>query len=331
MSPLTLFSLLTCAALTASTIPPSYPHPPQTCPQPPSLSCSLPSFPQSTNKCCTETLGGLILSTQFWSTYTGLETSHNQVLPSSSWTLHGLWPDFCNGSWTQYCDLTRQYDPHPEPNTTTGKADGVPVPAWKGVGAWGRRVERLLKWMRKYWIAQRMENRELWAHEFSKHATCFSTFGTGCFSERGLERYEDLVEYFEAAKGWFEGLSTYAWLEEERIVPSNKTGYALGRIQQVLGKRHGKTPFVGCSGPRWNETEKGKGSLDAGRTVLSEVWYYFHVWGRVQERRGVPVRADLNGGSTSSCAKAEGAVRYLERAKGSEGGADQKYFLTGVP
>jgi hypothetical protein len=36
------------------------------------------------------------------------------------------------GSFTQYCDLSRQYDPIPSPNTTTGKPDGKPVPAWKG-------------------------------------------------------------------------------------------------------------------------------------------------------------------------------------------------------
>lgn len=37
------------------------------------------------------------LATQFWDTYTGLE-SEGQILPKGSWTLHGLWPDFCNGT-----------------------------------------------------------------------------------------------------------------------------------------------------------------------------------------------------------------------------------------
>jgi hypothetical protein len=45
-----------------------------------------------------------VLSTQFWDTYTGYESS-GQLLPKDSWTLHGLWPDYCNGSYTQYCDL----------------------------------------------------------------------------------------------------------------------------------------------------------------------------------------------------------------------------------
>lgn len=62
------------------------------------------------DSCCTETFGGLVLSTQYWDTYTGLE-DQGQLLPPKTWTLHGLWPDFCNGSYTQYYDLSRQYDP----------------------------------------------------------------------------------------------------------------------------------------------------------------------------------------------------------------------------
>lgn len=73
-------------------------------PETPFLSCFTNAYPNITDSCCTETYGGLVVSTQFWSTYTGLE-SKGQVLPKNSWSLHGLWPDFCNGSYTQYCDL----------------------------------------------------------------------------------------------------------------------------------------------------------------------------------------------------------------------------------
>lgn len=68
--------------------------------EPPVLSCSAeadaPDAYKALDSCCTETFGGLLLSTQFWSTYTGLE-EEGQLLPPNSWTLHGLWPDFCNG------------------------------------------------------------------------------------------------------------------------------------------------------------------------------------------------------------------------------------------
>lgn len=51
--------------------------------------------------CCTET-DGLILQTQFWdySPATG---------PDDSWTIHGLWPDECNGGYKENCDPSRDY------------------------------------------------------------------------------------------------------------------------------------------------------------------------------------------------------------------------------
>ena len=289
----------------------------------PELSCSAAAQPGLVDSCCVETFGGLVLSTQFWDTYTGLE-SKGQVLPKNSWTLHGLWPDFCNGSWTQYCDLNRQYDPHPSPNTTTGTADGTPVPPYTGptvdtfLAALGPPGHKLLKWMRKFWIAQNQPNTVLWAHEYSKHATCFSTFAPSCFSDAALEKHTDLLTYFSVAADYFKQLPTYDWLAAQSIKPSNATGYTVSAIQSALAARHGATPYIGCSGPRYNETDAGKGSLDNGRTVLTEVWYYYHVYGQVQAGKGKPVGADITGGSTSSCAKADKAVWYYERTPGSE-------------
>ncbi|KAK4035308.1 ribonuclease Le2 [Parachaetomium inaequale] len=289
----------------------------------PELSCSAAAQPGLVDSCCVETFGGLVLSTQFWDTYTGLE-SEGQLLPENSWTLHGLWPDFCNGSWTQYCDLNRQYDPHPSPNTTTGTAGGTPVPPYAGptvdtfLTALGKPGRTLLAWMNNFWIAQNQPNTELWAHEYSKHATCFSTFAPSCFTASALKKHKDLLTYFSVAAEYFNRLPTYDWLAAKAIKPSNSTGYALSAIQSALAARHGATPYIGCSGPRYNETAAGKGSLDNGRTVFTEVWYYYHVYGQVQAGKGKPVEADITGGSTSSCAKADKAVWYYERAPGAE-------------
>jgi ribonuclease T2 len=292
-------------------------------PNKPVLSCSKEAQSGLVNSCEVETFGGLVLSTQFWDTYTGLE-SEGQLLPQKSWTLHGLWPDFCNGSWTQYCDLNRQYDPHPSPNTTTGTPAGTPVPPYTGptvdtfLTALGRPGLTLLDWMNKFWIAQNQPNTELWAHEFSKHATCFSTFAPSCFSAEALANHTDFLTYSSVAADYFTKLPTYDWLAAKGIKPSNSTRYNLSDIQSVLAAKHGAKVYIGCSGPRFNETEAGKGSLDNGRTVLTEVWYYYHVYGPVQAGKGKPVGADINGGSVSSCAKAEGGVWYYERASGSE-------------
>jgi len=62
------------------------------------LSCSARANASLIDSCCAETYGGLLLSTQYWDTYTGLE-SKGQFLPADTWTLHGAWPDFCNGRW----------------------------------------------------------------------------------------------------------------------------------------------------------------------------------------------------------------------------------------
>ncbi|KAK9899000.1 hypothetical protein P389DRAFT_194014 [Cystobasidium minutum MCA 4210] len=92
--------------------------------QPANHSCvlqeKLPSCPNQdptqVDSCCVETYGGLVLATQFWNTY----TQPDQKLPANHWTLHGLWPDFCNGSYTGYCDVSRQFDPVPSPNVSAG-------------------------------------------------------------------------------------------------------------------------------------------------------------------------------------------------------------------
>ena len=28
---------------------------------------------------------------------------------SDSWTIHGLWPDYCDGTYPQFCDSSREY------------------------------------------------------------------------------------------------------------------------------------------------------------------------------------------------------------------------------
>ncbi|KAF2834505.1 ribonuclease T2 [Patellaria atrata CBS 101060] len=282
----------------------------------PLLSCP-PTNISTVDSCCSEAFGGLLLATQFWDTYTGLE-AQGQLLPKKTWTLHGLWPDFCNGSYTQYCDLGRQYDPDPSPNTTTGTPSGTPVIPYTGpdIGTFVEDAGRadLKGWMNKYWIAQNQPNPDFWGHEFSKHATCFSTFDVPCYGPH-YRKHEDVIDFFETTIMYYLRLPTYKWLTSSHIVPSNSTTYSVSRIQNALKKKYGHLPYVGCSGARWNETEQGRGSMDNGRTILSEVWYYFHVLGRPQDGRWRGIDAT---GSGTSCAKADGAVKYLKRTLGSE-------------
>lgn len=286
------------------------------------------------------------MATQLWDTYTGLE-SQGQVLPKDSWTLHGLWPDFCNGSYTQYCDLSRQYDPDPSPNTTTGTPAGLPVPPYAGpdigtfLGSLGR--YDLLAYMRRHWVARGQPSPGFWAHEFSKHATCYSTFDVPCYGPRYVE-HEDVADFFETAVAYYRGLPTWAWLAAAGITPSNATAYSLADVRAVLAAAFGAVPYIACAGERYNATEAGAGSSDDGYTRLSEVWYCkcwavafsllfrsttyetrltdsvpdHHVYGRPQDHNAVPVAANATGGSLGNCASTPGAIYYYERASGSE-------------
>ncbi|KAH7379185.1 ribonuclease T2-like protein [Phaeosphaeria sp. MPI-PUGE-AT-0046c] len=285
--------------------------------QKPLLSCPS-SDPSKVDSCCVETFGGLLLTTQFWNTYTGGEKD-GQLLPQDTWTLHGLWPDFCNGSYTQYCDLNRQYDPIPSPNTTNGLPNGTFVPAYNGsnIGTFLEPFGRydLLEYMNNYWIAWQQDNAGFWGHEFSKHATCFSTFNVPCYGPQ-YRKHEDVVDFFETAIKYYKRFPTFEWLEAADITPSNTTGYTYADIRDVLFEEHGGVPFIGCNGPRYNTTAAGKGSLDNGFTALSEVWYYEYAYGRPQEGNTIPTSAAPT--YLTNCAKAKGAVMYYQRTNGSE-------------
>ena len=102
------------------------------------------------------------------------------------------------------------------------------------------------------------------------------------------------------------------------IRPANGTAYSLTDLQDALAAGFGAVPYIGCSGPRYNTTEAGRGSSDAGYTIVSEVWYYHHVYGAVQRQKALRVDADIVGGRLTNCAQAPGALHYLERSPGSE-------------
>lgn len=277
-----------------------------------SCSASLLSSLNDVDSCCSETKGGLILATQFWDTYTGLEES-GQLLPKHSWTLHGLWPDFCDGSFTQYCDFSRQYDPTPSPPST----NGTKVPEYKGPGVdtFIKDFNRtdLLKYMNNYWVSWGSPNENFWAHEFSKHGTCYSTFDIPCYGPN-YKKHEDVIEFFETAIKYYERLPTYHWLAAEGIKPSNSTPYSLSNITSALEKHFGAKPYLGCSGPAYNATKEGAHTNDHGRTVLSEVWYFNHVTGRIQDANAT----HINSTTPTSCSNSTDAIWYYERTPTSE-------------
>ncbi|KAF9454076.1 ribonuclease T2 [Macrolepiota fuliginosa MF-IS2] len=249
------------------------------------------------NTCCSPTPGGLVLQTQFWNTYTGLERQ-GQRLPKGSWGIHGLWPDNCDSSFEQYCDPARQYDPAPSPSSFP---NGTVIPAYKGPGVdtFIKKFSQgqLLDYMSKYWINLGAPSEGLWAHEFSKHATCTSTFDVACYGGN-YEKHAEVIDYFEAVIRAFQLFPTYKFLAAGGVLPSNKTTYKLDDLEAIIKSQTGAVPFFGCAN---------------NGTVLNEVWYFNHVHG--SEQFGSYKTIDST--TLSTCTRT-GGIRYLERTPGSE-------------
>jgi len=278
------------AAFANPALGPTYPDFLQCIRSPPSFSCENKT---EVNACCLPTQG-LVLATQFWDTYSGRE-EHGQYLPMQSWTIHGLWPDNCDGSYEQYCDFSRQLDPEPSPSVV----NGVPVPAYTGppidvyIKDFGR--HDLLEYINKYWVGHNAPSWTLWAHEYSKHATCFSTFDTSCYGR--YKEHEDLINYLDTAVAAYKQYPTYKWLQKAGIVPSNTTTYAKTSIVNALTKASGAVPHIACT---------ADGSLN-------EVWYYSHSLGAPQFGLYKPLNTTF--GNDKSCPD---LVHYFKRAPGSE-------------
>ncbi|KAJ6520036.1 ribonuclease T2-like protein [Mycena sanguinolenta] len=289
-STLSFLSLLVSTVSATSSfsfgIPNTYPDFSACLSQPSVFSCE--NTTEIVNTCCSPTPGGLVLQTQFWSTWTGLE-KEGQLLPKGSWTIHGLWPDNCDGSFAQYCDPSRQYDPAPGAGVTPYTGPGVDT----FILEFGRLD--LLDYMEKYWINQGAPNKNFWAHEFSKHATCTSTFDVACYG-KSYKKHQDVINFFDAVIRAYSQYPTYDMLAAGGIVPSNTTSYNLTQIQNTLKAQTGALPYLGCV-----------------NNSLTEVWYFHHVFGT--EQYGTYKSLDTT--TPTTCSSTE-PVWYYERTASSE-------------
>ncbi|KAI0409653.1 ribonuclease T2-like protein [Xylaria palmicola] len=205
-----------------------------TCPAGLPLSCS--NTTAVADLCCFNAPGGDLLLTQFWDT-------SPSTGPSDSWTIHGLWPDNCDGSYEQYCDTNREYT-----NITAILQSKAPS---------------TLATMQTYWKDYEGDDETFWEHEFGKHGTCISTLEPSCYTN--YQATDEVADYFGRAVSLFQALPTYAWLAAAGIVPSSTQTYTLAAIQAALTAHHGHNVVIRCSG-----------------STLNELWYHFHVQGSVQ-------------------------------------------------
>ncbi|PVH96589.1 ribonuclease T2 [Periconia macrospinosa] len=224
---------------------------PATCSNP-QLSCHNTTIVE--DLCCFNAPGGQMLQTQFWDT-------NPPTGPSDSWTLHGLWPDRCDGTYDANCDSSRAY-----------KNISAII---KGFGK-----TELLDYMSTYWKDYKGDDETFWQHEWSKHGTCISTLEPECYSDH--KATEEVVDYFQKAVDLFKALPSYQWLSEASITPSTTATYTFSQIQSALAaKRPGVSVTLGCRSG-----------------ILNEIWYHYDVRGSIQT--GEFVAADPDG-TKSSC------------------------------
>lgn len=204
--------------------------------------------------CCFNAPGGQLLQTQFWD-------SSPATGPSDSWTVHGLWPDHCDGTYDANCDASRAYTNITQILQAAGKTD-------------------LLSYMNTYWKDVNGNDESFWEHEWGKHGTCISTLEPKCYTDYTPQ--EEVPDFFQKTVDLFKTLNSYQFLSDAGITPSSTTTYTSADILAALKKPRGVDVAIQCE----NTNE------------LDEIWYFFDVAGSVQTGTFIPSDPD---GSKSSC------------------------------
>ena len=225
------------------------------CPANAPLSCA--NKTTVSDLCCFNYPGGQLLQTQFWDT-------HPATGPADAWTIHGLWPDHCDGSYDAYCDDNRHYTNISSILSSYEATD-------------------LLSDMSTYWKDFQNHDSNLWSHEWNKHATCISTLSVDCYSGSSYTAQLEVLDYFNRTVSLYKTLPSYAWLEEAGISPSSSTSYSRDKISSVLAANHGAPITLRCR----------NGELD-------EIWYHFSVKGSMQTGVFVPMLPDGTKGNCPS-------------------------------
>ncbi len=181
---------------------------------------------------------------QFWD-------SSPSTGPSDSWTIHGLWPDHCDGTFDANCDPNRAYT-----NISSILA---------AAGA-----TTVLSYMNTYWKDVKGDDESFWDHEWEKHGTCISTLQPSCYTNYVPQ--EEVVDFFTTTVNLFQTLPSYTWLSNAGIVPSSTATYTSAAIMAALKAPRGVDVVIRCQ----NTNE------------LDEIWYFYDVKGSVQSGTFIP-------------------------------------------
>ncbi|KXN71522.1 ribonuclease T2 [Conidiobolus coronatus NRRL 28638] len=159
--------------------------------------------------------------------------------PSNQWTIHGLWPNNCDGSYgpSNGCDNDRNYD---------NMADIVAVDS------------ALESKMNTYWPSYKGNNPDFWSHEWNKHGTCVSTLDPNCYANYTPQ--QEVRDYFNKVLELRDQYDLYPILSQQGITPGRT--YTRDQLQTAFKNGLGANVYLSC---------KSK--------ALQEVRVYFSVTG----------------------------------------------------
>ncbi|PFH52263.1 hypothetical protein AMATHDRAFT_140301 [Amanita thiersii Skay4041] len=212
------------------------------------------------NTCCFESPGGLLVLTQFWDT-------NPSTGPSNSWTIHGLWPDHCDGSFDQNCDPSRDYTNIANLLTSQGASSTLSV-------------------MQMFWVDINGNDETFWEHEWSTHGTCYSTLRRSCLPS-GSPTGAEAVAFFQTVVRLFQAIvqsfNIFGALQAAGITPSSTATHTLSSLQSALQTAFGVTPAFDCSSG-----------------AVNQAYIYFHLKGSVIDGAFVPINAPRAGSCPST-------------------------------
>ncbi|KAJ1882142.1 hypothetical protein H4R99_002547 [Coemansia sp. RSA 1722] len=200
---------------------------PETCPID-TISCTRTDI----DPCCSPQNGLLVLALQ-WDTRWG---------PSNAFTVHGLWPDTCEGKQlpNQGCDPQRSYT-----NISGIIQTSDPL---------------LHADMTTYWPSNKGDNDWFWTHEWVKHGTCVSTLHPRCYGSEGYVPRQEVADYFRKILELREKYDLFKALAKNGVVPTEpeagrrpKNTYSLKQFKQAIKNEWGVEPNVRCIGRRLQE------------------------------------------------------------------------------
>ncbi|KAI8920038.1 ribonuclease T2-like protein [Powellomyces hirtus] len=229
--------------------------------------------------CCVPDQGLMVLA-QNWTTPGGYCSNPNltcsddtlRALPKNEWTLHGLWPDYCDGTYNTSplgCDPPRR-----------------DVEAEKTVEAYA--PEDLKAEMRRVWMSADGNYNWIWSHEWNKHGTCMSTINPTCFPTQ--KPAQDRLAYFAASLALRKRFDLFKIFSAHDIIPSETTTYSFSQFQAALKAEIGFEGALQCT-------------KNNGTAYLREVWVYVRALPGIEFKNNEPVAP------FSSCPK-NGTIIY---------------------